>query len=170
MRGGSRFSITMLLLLLPKMGLSETACLTTLPPSTPFTPSRQYESVRVEPDGFWYGTDALWTQLVVDGTWYTTGNVDKNGGYAAKLVFWSQEFDWRKGPEPGFILTARRVDADSPSFANAGAGPVFIQGKPAMMTGIHIPTAGCWQISAHYKGHVLTFTTLVKPYDTQTMQ
>jgi hypothetical protein len=113
---------------------------------------------------FWYGTDALWTQLDAGGVWRLNGNVDKRGGYATKLVFWRRGFDWRKEPEPDLILTARRVDGDAPSVAVAHANAVFVTGNtPAMMSGIRIPTAGCWEVSGHYGGRTLTFIVSVEP-------
>jgi hypothetical protein len=32
-----------------------------------------------------------------------------------------------------------------------------------MMIGIAIPTTGCWESTADYRGHTLSFTELVKP-------
>jgi hypothetical protein len=32
-----------------------------------------------------------------------------------------------------------------------------------MMTGIDIPTAGCWEITGHYNDHDLTFIVSVEP-------
>ena len=34
---------------------------------------------------------------------------------------------------------------------------------PAMVTAFEIPTAGCWELTAHYRGHTLMFITSVKP-------
>jgi hypothetical protein len=85
-------------------------------------------------------------------------------GYFTKLVFWRRGFDWRKEPEPKLIITAKRLDGEAPSVAVAHANAVFVtSNKPAMMTGIDIPTAGCWEITAHYKGHTLTFIVSVEP-------
>jgi hypothetical protein len=139
-------------------------CLTALAPSPPFVPPAPYDSVR-QPDGtFWYGTAELWTDISVEGVWHLTNNSDTDGGYVTKLVFWAKGFDWRKEPNPELILTARRTDGDSPSVAVAHANAVFITGKtPAMMTGIRIPTSGCWEITGHYRSKTLTFTVSVEP-------
>jgi hypothetical protein len=139
---------------------AQTECLTTLPPSPIFAPPAPYDSVRGS-DMFWYGTDALWTRLG-DGIWHTKNNVDKHGGYSTKLVFWRKGFDWRKEPEPALIVTARRLDGDSPSVAVAHANAVFVTSNtPAMMTGIRIPAAGCWEVTGHY-GHTLSFIVSVE--------
>jgi hypothetical protein len=75
-------------------------------------------------------------------------------------------------------LVARRLDAPAPlvwsAWANSG-GPsyrddVIIPGTDNgfMVTGIDIPTSGCWEISAHYfpeRGRVrtLSYTVWVEP-------
>jgi hypothetical protein len=115
------------------------------------------------PGAFWYGTDALWTQLDPDGVWHTKDNVDKHRGYVTKLIYWSRGFDWHKEPEPKLIVTARRLDGDSLSVAVAGANAVFITRTAAMMTGIRIPTAGCWEVTGYYHGHALSFIVSVEP-------
>ena len=138
------------------------ACLTTIPASPAFVPPAPYDAQ--VPDGFWYGTDALWTQLGASGVWHLANNSDTNNGYVTKMMFWRKGFDSRKEPHPDLIVTAHRADGDSPSVAVAQANAVFVTGdKPAMMTAFRIPTAGCWEITAHYGGRTLTFVTLVEP-------
>lgn len=146
-------------LLLPL--LSSAQCLTTLAPNPPFVPPAPYTSSA--PDGqFWYGCDALWTLLAFDSKWRMQRNVNGEG-YFTKLVFWRRGFDWRKEPDPKLIISAKRLDGEAPSVAVAHAKAVFVTGNtPAMMTGIDIPTAGCWEITAHYKGHTLSFIVSVE--------
>ncbi len=142
---------------------STSACLTTLPPNPPFSPPAPYDAVSAADGTFWYGTDSLWTQLAQDGVWHLTDNVEKRGGYVTKLVFWRKGFDWRKEPEPELVVTARRLDRNAPSVAVSQANSVFITGNaPAMMTGIRIPTSGCWEIAGHYRGHNLAFIASVE--------
>jgi hypothetical protein len=144
------------LFLLPGISLPQNACLTTLPPDSPFTPPAPYDSMRAADGEFWYGTAALWTKLSVDGVWHTEHNVDRNGGYVTKLIFWSRAFDSRKEHEPQLILTAKRLDGDAPQIAQVAGVTVFVLGKPGIMIGVHIPTPGCWEVSTHY--HETTVT------------
>jgi hypothetical protein len=66
--------------------------------------------------------------------------------------------------EPNLIVTARRVDGDSPSVAVSHANAVFVTGKtPAMMTGIRIHTRGCWEVTAFYGGRSLTIIVSLEP-------
>jgi hypothetical protein len=142
---------------------AKTECLTTLPSSPIYAPPAPYDSVHVSDNMFWYGTDALFTMLTADGTWHLDNNLDKHDGYVTKLVFWRKGFNWRKELEPALIVTARRIDGDSPSVAVTHANAVFVTSNtPAMMTGIRIPTAGCWEVTGHYGSHTLSFVVSVE--------
>ena len=112
---------------------------------------------------FWYGADALWTDLSINGKWEMRNNVANGKGYTTKLTFWSRDFDSSKELEPKLIVTGKRLDGDAPSVAVVRANAVFVTGPmpAAMITGIDIPTAGCWELMAHYKGHALTFIVSV---------
>jgi hypothetical protein len=148
-------------LLLPV--LSSAQCLTTRAPSPPFVPPAPYPPSAPN-SAFWYGSDALWTALSVDGKWSMQNNVLNGKGYRTKLIFWRRGFDSRKEPEPKLIITARRLDGDSPTVSVAHANAVFVPGNtPGMMTLIDIPTAGCWELAGHYHGHTLTFIVSVEP-------
>jgi hypothetical protein len=117
----------MAVLLLPLFGSAQ--CLTTLAPNPPFVPPAPYPSSA--PDGrFWYGTDALWTALDVDGKWHMQDNALNGKGCRAKLIFWRRRgFEWRKELEPKLIITGKRPDGDAPSVAVAHANAVFVTGQ-----------------------------------------
>ena len=144
--------------------LCSAQCLTTLAPNPPFVPPIQYPAGAPASGTFWYGTDELWTALSVDGKWKMEGAV-----YTTKLVFWGRRFDWRKEFEPKLIVTGKRLDGDAPSIAVSHANAVFVPGNspgmmpPGMMTGLDVPTAGCWEFTVHYRGHTLTFVVSVEP-------
>src|SRR5260370_24776224 len=143
--------------------LCSAQCLTTLAPNPPFVPPIQYPAGAAASGTFWYGTDELWTAQSVDGKWKMEGAV-----YTTKLVFWGRRFDWRKENEPKLIVTGKRLDGDAPSIAVSHANAVFVPGKPGMMppgmmTLLDVPTAGCWELTAHYRGHTLTFVVSVEP-------
>jgi hypothetical protein len=118
----------------------------------------------VAPRRFLVWEQKLWTALGLDGIWHRKNNVDQNGGYATKLIFWTLGLDWKRNPNAQLVVTAVRTDGESPSVAVAGANIVFVGKKtPAMMTGIRIPTDGCWDIAAYYEGQRVTYTVLVVP-------
>lgn len=153
-------------LLLPIMCSAQ--CLTTLPPNPSFVPPIQFPQSAPGSGMFWYGTNALWTSLNFDGRW-KSGSYGEGTVYTTKLVFWAKDFEWRKEFEPKLILTGKRLDGGAPSIGVAHANTVFVPGgrpgmmPPGMMTAVDIPTVGCWEITAHYHGHTLTFTVWVEP-------
>jgi hypothetical protein len=158
-----RYSLAIMATLLLGM-LSSAQCLTTLAPNPSFVPSAPYPSMA--PNSlFWYGTDALWTALQVDGKWPIFGTEKDGWVYRTKLIFWRRGFDWRKQTEPKLIVTGKRLDGDAPTLAVARANAVFVPSREAagMMTLVDIPKAGCWEITAHYDGHDLSFIVSVEP-------
>lgn len=151
---------TTVLLLSIQTARAQAACLTTLTPSPAFAPRAPY--LQNAGDGsFWYGTEALWTSLSINGRW---GGLHNDEGYRSKLFFRVKGYDWRKEPQPELIITGRRLDADAPDVAVAHANAAFVPSRDAaaMVTAFEIPTLGCWELTAHYKGHRLTFVVLVE--------
>ena len=135
------------------------SCPATKPPAPPFIPPPPYWTDH-GPDRFWYGTESLWTLLDVPGTWRMGGGMV----YTTKLVYWRRGFEWRKEPEPKLIVTASRLDREVPLVAVEHANAVFVTGpRAAMMTGIDIPTTGCWEVTARYRDQKLSFVVSVQP-------
>jgi hypothetical protein len=131
------------------------ACPVTKPPAQPFVPPPPYWTDH-GPDGFWYGAESLWTLLGVRGTW--------KGGYRTKLTYWRRGFDWRREPEPNLIVIAKRLDREAPPVAADTAHAVFVTTeRPGMMTGIEIPSMGCWEVTAQYGRNRLSFVVSVQP-------
>ena len=140
------------------------ACPVTKPSAQPFVPPPPYWTDH-GPDGFWYGTESLWTLLAVQGTWKTRNNVPEGkGGYRTKLIYWRRGFDWRMEPKPELIVIAKRLDREVPPVAADPAHAVFVTTeRPGMMTGIDIPSTGCWELTAQYGGQRLSFVVSVQP-------
>lgn len=138
------------------------ACPVTKPPAQPFVPPPPYWTDH-GPDRFWYGSESLWTLLNVSGT--GTWRTGRGKVLTAKLVYWRRGFDWRKEPEPELVVTAKRLDREAPSVATEQANAVFVTGRQpaAMMTGIDIPSAGCWELTAQYRDQKLSFVVSVQP-------
>jgi hypothetical protein len=152
-------------LFLPLLGTAQ--CLTTRAPNPPFLPRAPYQ-VDAPQKMFWYGTDRLWTALGSDGKWHMRNNIMKGKGYRTKLTFWRRGFDWRTEAEPKLVVVATRLDGDAPKLIMAPVNVVFIPSREAagIMTGIDIPSAGCWEVTAQYGGpggHSLTFVVSVEP-------
>ena len=79
--------------------LTSAQCLTTLAPNPPFIPPAPYFSAA--PDSlFWYGSDALWTALQIDGKWPAFGKEEDGWVYRTKLVFWHRASTGAQKPNP----------------------------------------------------------------------
>ena len=145
--------------------IGSSACLTTLPPNPPFVPPPPYDEKPLHGSSFWYGTKELWTRLGTSGTWrglkpYSS----ETGGLRQKVFWWSDGYNWVQNSKPDLIVTGRRLDGDAPAFANAKATNAYADDiGSAMLTGLDVPTHGCWEITAHYKGRTLTLVVLLEP-------
>ncbi|HSF15823.1 MAG TPA: hypothetical protein VLK65_09740 [Vicinamibacteria bacterium] len=140
-----------------------TSCPVSLPPETPFTPPTPYPTEA--PYGtFWWGTEGLWTMLRADGTW--RGVPPDRGyrrGYRDKVFWWRPGYDGRVEPRPELEVTGRRIDAEAPPFTVPSATNAHSEdfGGWTMLTGVDIPTTGCWEITGRYADESLTFVVWV---------
>ncbi|MFY9730179.1 MAG: hypothetical protein WB723_18135 [Candidatus Acidiferrales bacterium] len=158
-----RYLLAVMTLLVGLPVFTSAQCRTTHPPNPQFVPPKPYP--QDAPSGtFWYGTESLRTGLSADGEW---GGLHNDKGYRQKVFFWTKGYDARREPKPKLTITGRRLDADSPSIEVADADNAFVGSNtklpPAMVTAFEIPTAGCWELTAHYGGRTLTFIVSVKP-------
>ena len=85
--------------------------------------------------------------------------------------FWRVGFDWRKEGRPRLTVVARRLDHNGPLVWNDLPGSGFMEGEGLegmfMVTGIDIPSSGCWEIAARYIAEpdiqTLSYTVWVDP-------
>ena len=135
------------------------SCPMTPPPNPAFVPPEPYPAT--DPSGgYWYGTNELWTQLQPDGTW--SGLTKSESGYGNKLALWHEGYSQKEEPQPEITLSAQQLDGE------ARVEP-YIHGTNAfhpdygqfMMTGIELPTLGCWEITAEYRNASLSFVVWV---------
>jgi hypothetical protein len=149
------------------------SCPVTKPPWMAFIPPSPYPT-EVSADSFWFGTEKLWTELLVDGTWkglpvWTAAEQGKNEddsyrptgpAFRNKLVWWHEGYDWRT--DDPLTVTGKRLDAPAPPlYGRASNGWTNDSHHPFMVAGIFIPTVGCWQITGDYKGDRLSFVVFV---------
>ncbi|HVO99064.1 MAG TPA: hypothetical protein VMT15_13395 [Bryobacteraceae bacterium] len=109
----------------------------------------------------WYGSDALWT-VPLDNLHVIHGKAR----ISAKFVYW--RVGWLQESQPFLSVVAKRLDAPAPLIwaeqANGVAlGPTDRLENMAMMTGIAFTEAGCWEVSASYRGHTLSYVLNVRP-------
>ena len=144
-------------------GVLEETCPTTARPEDPFVPPEPYPAVPPEAyaNEFWHGTSELWTMLREDGTWFYSSRNDSP--YPQKIFWWREGYDPRSEPQPDLTISATRLDAPGDSFSASGATNATADFGHAMLIGVDIPSAGCWEITGHYRGHQLSFVVLVGP-------
>ena len=127
----------------PALAEDRQNCPITRPSDHPFVPQQPY-SPTVGSDEFLYGSAALWTVV------YPGWHVHRDGG---KLPFFRQGFVYGK-ERPRLTVVARRLDGKGPLVWSGLAGSGFEEGKGLagmfMVTGIDIPSSGCWEIGAQY--------------------
>jgi hypothetical protein len=119
-------------------------------PATPPTATYGHE-------GHWYGTEDLW--MIIP----TTGAAIHAPG--DKLFYWSRHFMTASDDflQPELTVTAERVDGETPTVT----APQANNGGRAdtgtfMVTGIVLPTPGCWEITAEYRGASLSYVIWVE--------
>ena len=143
-------------------------CPTTNPPNPPFVPPAPYRA-NVDPSsGFLYGRASLWTWISTDPEWRRGPECCRaQRPYVAKLAYLRPGFDARKESDPELTVVVRRLDVLMPLVwavhAHATWGTdddnrihVDSLTSMAMLTVIELPTAGCWEIVAHYKDQTLS--------------
>jgi hypothetical protein len=116
-------------------------------------------------DSFWFGNEKLWTSLPMDGTWSGLPHYKPtDSAFRNKLFWWHEGYDGRTENPPNLSVTGKRLGAPASPLTtdeHANSGWTNDSQHPFMVSGIFIPTLGCWQITGDYKGEKLTFVVLV---------
>jgi hypothetical protein len=132
-------------------------CPVTRPPEPGFSAPKGWPAH--PPDGVWYGTADLWTEL-------------PGGGLSPsprKSVWWSAKFPGgREEEQPDIRVEWRRLDDPTEKVPPInGKEPGTNAYTPAegwfMIAGIDPPGFGCWEVTATYKGHQLSYVYDVPP-------
>ncbi len=139
-------------------GTSLAECPVTKPLNPPWQPPAPFLSSppALDPHEFWYGSPTLWTNLPADGMW---PHLPLNNGSYGQKIIWLQA-----KPDRHLTVTGRRLDGIAPPLGVSGPNDGSAEGLPSfIMTGLDIPTAGCWEITGHIRGHDLSFVVQVVP-------
>ena len=137
------------------------ACIVTRP-NPPFDAPSPYPSSPPDASYAWFGTPQLWTMLQLDGEVWDAANASFPVGI--KMFWWSSNWaGMREEQEPAITVVATRLDAPgavtTDHATNAAADSL---GGEAMLVGIEFPSPGCWQLTAEYRGAVLSYIVWIK--------
>lgn len=150
----------------PQALVPPASCPVTTPPAHPFTPSAWYKP---GDDSFWLGSEKLWTEGHKSGVWDWERHEPWAGNLTVKISWGSVDYDWRKEPRPKLTLTGRRLDGEAPPLLLAPMTHILLGGQSgpnvgrgAMLSGVYVPTPGCWEITGDYRGEKLSFVVWVR--------
>jgi hypothetical protein len=140
------------------------SCPVTQPPSEPFVPPAPYPS-ELRTGQFWFGSEKLWTWRPIDAVLRGQNVVNAKSGkthelYRDKVFWWRKGYDWRTENPPKLRISGKRLDGPARAIRVDGPGAAFMK-NPAMVAAFEVPTAGCWAITANYKGDKLTYVVWV---------
>jgi hypothetical protein len=142
------------------LGLLPGDCAVTRPNPPFVAPSPHLASPPAHYGAAWFGSASLWTMLNHEGELWA--ELPKSPeGFGQKTFWWSA--DWRPGeePEPAITVTGTRVDGPG-TFSFAGGTNAGADFGVAMLVGIDIPTAGCWEITGQYRDATLSYVVRVE--------
>ena len=141
------------------------ACPVTQPPAKPFIPPARYEQAGEK--SFLLGTDKLWTVLRKSGVWYWSPHAPGHENEVQPLTdktWWvSKYFDYKKEYPPELKVTGRRLDGAAPPLLTLQSTNAFPGPAAAMLSGVYVPTWGCWEITGEYKGERVSYVVWVQP-------
>lgn len=144
----------------------------TVPDSCKFIPRPAREFMpppdfRIEklPVGFFYiGSEKLWTTIGERMIWEWRPHRPGHELDLTQKIFWFRlGYSWRREPVPKLRVTGRRLDGPAPALTTP-QGPATNaftnennEYSGAMLTGVYLPTPGCWEITGDYEGDKLSF-------------
>ncbi|HZD93011.1 MAG TPA: hypothetical protein VE133_02080 [Candidatus Sulfotelmatobacter sp.] len=145
------------------------SCRVTPRPATAFIPPSDYHFGNLSPDAFLIGTEKLWTSLSEPMVWkWRPHQPGHEQDLTAKLFWFRVGYSWRTEPIPKIKVTGRRLDGPA-SALMLPQGPATHaimdnSGKGAILTGVYVPTPGCWEITGDYEGDKVSFVAWVEPF------
>src|ERR1700689_2000710 len=116
--------------------------------------------------GFLFGNNSLWT-WVDPATDIKPNSTGPRATYFFKLVYWLPGLSWdHAGERPSHLkVVARRLDDPAaPIVFTERTNKVGLylteaqkDADAALMTGLELPTGGCWEVAAGYEGSRVTY-------------
>ena len=124
------------------------------PTPFPAVPPGYYESR-------WYGTPGLWTMLSPTGEYWHHLPRDR-ASLGQKTFWWSTLWSPASEPDPGIVVTGRRLDGPAPDVRAGDPGTnATADFGTAMLVGLGVPMPGCWELRARYRSAELAIVVWV---------
>ena len=132
-------------------------------PTLSFVPPPEYAAPARPPDAYdaeWFGDAHLWTMVRRGGeVWFDLPRGPD--GLVQKTFWWSTNFDASRESQPAISVTGRQLDGSGVFSAPAPGTNAQADFGSSMLAGIDIPSTGCWEITATYKGATLAYVVWV---------
>jgi len=139
------------------------SCPVTRAPAVPFTPPGLPEQ-RKNDKAVWFGTERLWTFVSRSGEiWGWQPRPYGTADLTAKIFWFSVDYDRHREGNADLKVTGRRLDGDAPPLWTLPTTNALGDQYDAMLTGVYMPTPGCWEITGEYKGQNLSFVVWLYP-------
>ena len=145
--------------------LPPASCPVTAPPQKPFIPPKPFPTETSE-RSFWLGTDKLWTNVQKSAVWGWGPNKPGHENDLTAKTFWmSVNFRYDKEYPPALKVSGRKLDGPSTPLRTLTPTNAFPGPTAAMLSGVIVPTPGCWEITGEYRGQRLSFVVWVTQLD-----
>jgi hypothetical protein len=136
-------------------------------PTHAFIPPAPYETASAA-DWFFIGNEKLWTEAKENMVWQWTPHGPGHEQDLTAKIFWGRiGYNWRTEPVPKLRVSGKRLDGPSAPLVNPQGPATNVigddTGRGFMLTGVWIPTPGCWEITGNYEGDKLSFVVWVEP-------
>jgi hypothetical protein len=143
--------------------IAPASCPVTRAPAVPFKPPGLPEKVR-DDSVVWFGTEKLWTSLHSSGdVWGWGPRPPGSSNLTAKIFWFSVDYNRHKEGNADLKVTGRRLDGDAPPLWTLPTTNALGDPYDAMLTGVYMPTPGCWEMTGEYKGQRLRFVVWLHP-------
>lgn len=127
---------------------------------TRFTPPAPFPAT-TGPKQFWFGTNALWTLLPINGEWSMLPQ--SPSGYTQKMGWFSERYNWKMDPRPAFTIVGNRIDGPAPPLTITAINGIHTERYPSSIAvRLNIPSGGCWRITAKYREQRVTVVVQVR--------
>jgi hypothetical protein len=109
----------------------------------------------------WFGTNALWAMLSTSGEVWPGLPVTR--GTFGQKTFWfsALQHDPQEESRPDITVEGRRLDGDGSFTAGHPGTNAMADFGLSMLVGVDIPSAGCWELQASYRGATLAYVVWI---------